>query len=1043
VIVRTSKGSGISGAVRYVMGEGKLDPETGKAPELAPGEQSRVAWYGGTGFGFPIDSDERLDIARRVMEWAEVTQASKTKKCKEDCFHLMLAWDKDEQPTRQVMEEAAHSVLKDLGMEHARAIWACHDDTDHAHLHIVASRIDPESGKAFRDSFDKTKLSDWALQWEREHGGVRCEARVEKQEKQAERDPEKIINAFAARRETFTAFDLNRELTRAIPSRDTRRQYIAGALERPEIVKLADPETGQVTRYTTRQTLAAEHLAEASGARLFADTLHQVSGRSLHGVLEDLQSEGKALRPDQLCALEHATGPEGLSLISGKAGTGKTFTMSAIARAYEADGYAVTSLAPTNKVASALKRDGLDAGTIHSALGSLDRGRAQWNAKTVVMVDEAGMVSTRLMARLLSHAEEAGAKVILIGDDKQLASMDRGGMFGYFAAEHGDAELSEITRQRGAEQRELATRASQYDFQAGLAALDKQGGLVTVEKPEHRIAKAAEIWGERTAAAPEHSMFVVAVSNADAEAANLAIRQLRRERGELGLDHSFATTDGPKAFAVGDRVLFSGTAASREERSAGLVNGNGGVIATIEGSRMSVALDGAKAGDRVTFTVGKNREAGEFDAIRHGYAGTIYKAQGATYDDAIVIDNPMMRASTGYVALTRHRESVTVVTARAVEPGKEAWMAAQGGLETLAPEQRESAGKSFATWRDAHPETAKRHGFADYVGYVQAREAERREQADPTLDMAKRWSRVDDRRAASRFEALNYEPPDTAARLTPAEVRAAVGVEKFEQGTEAALPIAPVATALARAERPTVAREEPHRETRAAPPPEREAESSAGSTGSNASGGGEGGSGSTGSSGGAEKNPWTWPARSGPQPAETQRLDALRHLDAQSRQPAPQPRAAGNSVTSAPTVGRSSTGTAGGKSASASTGSRSKDTSAATSSVSGGPSASTPGSWRAPRMPKRPKSVSEERAMLASFGRPVMAHLNEHDEQHKEAGGGVSAWWKRTMTETSELWHEARDAARDWVQNRWNSPTKGPEPGVPEPKGHHGPDIER
>ncbi len=866
MIVRTSKGSGISGAVRYVMGEGKLDVKTGKAPELAAGEKSRVAWYGGTGFGFPIDSDERLDLARRVMEWAAFTQSSKTKKCESDCLHLMLAWDKDEHPRRLEMEEAAHSVLTHLGMENARAVWVSHNDTEHMHLHIVASRIDPETGKAFRDSFDKTKLSEWAYRFEVEHGGVRCEARLEKQERQVERSPETIINAYAARRETFSERDLSRELRKAIPSRDTRRQYVSDVLERPEIVKLADPETGEVKRYTTRQTLAAEHLAEVFGARLIADTSHQVSGRSLHGVLADLQSEGKLLRGDQLLALQHATGPEGLSVISGKAGTGKSFTMTAIARAYEAEGCEVLSLAPTNKVASALKRDGLEAGTIHSMLGSLDRGRVEWNARTVVMVDEAGMVSTKLIARLLSHADHAGAKVILIGDDKQLASMDRGGMFGHFAAEHGDAELSEITRQRGAEQRELATRASRYDFVAGLAALDKQGGLVTVGSSEERISKAAEIWGERTAAAPERSMFIVAVSNADAEATNLAIRHIRRERGELGVDRSFATTDGAKVFAVGDRVLFSGTAASREERSAGLVNGNGGLIAKIEGKSMTVALDGAKAGEEVTFTVGKNREAGEFDALRHGYAGTIYKAQGATYDEAIVIDNPMMRASTGYVALTRHRESVTVVTTAAVEPGKEGWMAGRGGLETLSPEQRESAEKSFAAWRDAHPDIARRHGFADYVGYVQGREAERREQADPVAEMAKRWSRVEDRRAASRFDALDYEPLDNGRVLTPAEVRAAVGVEKFEEGTVAAAPIVPVASALAKAERQGHVREEPHREARAALAPEREADAATGSSGgSNASSGGEGGSG--GATGAAEKKPWTWPAHTGAQGA--------------------------------------------------------------------------------------------------------------------------------------------------------------------------------
>ena len=119
-------------------------------------------------------------------------QSSTTKKCVEDCLHLSLSWDIDENPTRAEMEAAAHSALERLGMAKARAIFAAHTDTDHKHLHLVISRINPENGKAFPDSFDTEILSAWALQWELEHGGVRCEARLGK----AELDPEKVLQAL-------------------------------------------------------------------------------------------------------------------------------------------------------------------------------------------------------------------------------------------------------------------------------------------------------------------------------------------------------------------------------------------------------------------------------------------------------------------------------------------------------------------------------------------------------------------------------------------------------------------------------------------------------------------------------------------------------------------------------------------------------------------------------------------------------------------------------------------------------------------------------
>lgn len=140
------------------------------------------------------------------MEWAERNQASKTKQCTQDCLHLSLSWDQGENPTRPEMEAAAHAALAWLGMANARAIFAAHSDTEHRHLHLVISRINPENGKAFPDSFDTEHLSAWALSWELEHGGVRCEARLGKAQRQAERDPDKVVQALMARRETFTPF---------------------------------------------------------------------------------------------------------------------------------------------------------------------------------------------------------------------------------------------------------------------------------------------------------------------------------------------------------------------------------------------------------------------------------------------------------------------------------------------------------------------------------------------------------------------------------------------------------------------------------------------------------------------------------------------------------------------------------------------------------------------------------------------------------------------------------------------------------------------
>ncbi|MCA7121213.1 MAG: AAA family ATPase, partial [Acidibrevibacterium sp.] len=89
---------------------------------------------------------------------------------------------------------------------------------------------------------------------------------------------------------------------------------------------------------------------------------------------------------------------------------------------------------------------------LHRELGALARDPKRWDRNTVVMVDEAAMVDNTMLATLLAAAEQSGARLILAGDDRQFASVARGGMFSELVAEHGAAELTEVRRQRQAYQ---------------------------------------------------------------------------------------------------------------------------------------------------------------------------------------------------------------------------------------------------------------------------------------------------------------------------------------------------------------------------------------------------------------------------------------------------------------------------------------------------------------------------------------------------------------------------------------------------------------
>src|ERR1700757_1003654 len=97
---RINVGRGVTGAVRYVMGQGR-DPNTGQVKSLALGEQSRVAWISGQGsFGFEIKTAADAERARRVMEFDALNQNSRTRRCEQDCVHISVAWRRGETPTR-------------------------------------------------------------------------------------------------------------------------------------------------------------------------------------------------------------------------------------------------------------------------------------------------------------------------------------------------------------------------------------------------------------------------------------------------------------------------------------------------------------------------------------------------------------------------------------------------------------------------------------------------------------------------------------------------------------------------------------------------------------------------------------------------------------------------------------------------------------------------------------------------------------------------------------------------------------------------------
>jgi AAA domain/TrwC relaxase len=217
-------------------------------------------------------------------------------------------------------------------------------------------------------------------------------------------------------------------------------------------VSVLTDRTLEERRWSTPELLAVEHrLATAATGR----TGEQTAKVSHEAVREALAAHPTAGADQQAMVHDLCQGGQGVALVVGRAGTGKTFALGIARHAWQLDGYRLLATAPTGIATISLQGEGFeDVATCDRLLGDLERGREQLDARTVLVVDEAGMVGSRKLTRLLEHVHHARAKLVLVGDDRQLAAIDAGGGFRALRLRLGASELVENRRQQQAWERE-------------------------------------------------------------------------------------------------------------------------------------------------------------------------------------------------------------------------------------------------------------------------------------------------------------------------------------------------------------------------------------------------------------------------------------------------------------------------------------------------------------------------------------------------------------------------------------------------------------
>lgn len=461
-------------------------------------------------------------------------------------------------------------------------------------------------------------------------------------------DPKIALNAMTRQQSTFTHQDLARFVNRhTIDAEQFQRVYTAIRASK-ELVVLGKDDKGR-ERLTTQEMLTLETRLMNQAEQLKDKPQHAVS------MLTSLETRiDKPLSAEQKAALEHLTERGDLKCVVGYAGTGKSHLLGIAREAWDANGYHVRGATLSGIAAENLEASsGIQSRTVASQLKAWEHGFSPLTAKDVLVVDEAGMLGSRQMARLIEEADKSGAKVVLIGDPEQLQAIEAGAAFRAIAEHTGYVELTDIRRQREVWQQEATKEFATGQTAAAFNRYTEHGHVHAFDTDVRAKAALLEQWNEVRLNQPDKTQIVLTYTRADARALNDAARQLRQANQELGEDRLIKTATGERNFAEHDRVYFL-----RNDKELGVKNGTLGIIERIRDNQLTVRLDHddrlSHRPERVTVDLER------YNHLDHGYVATIHKAQGVTVDRSYILTSPYMDRHAMYVAGSRHRESTDI-----------------------------------------------------------------------------------------------------------------------------------------------------------------------------------------------------------------------------------------------------------------------------------------------------------------------------------------------------------------------------------------------
>lgn len=404
-------------------------------------------------------------------------------------------------------------------------------------------------------------------------------------------------------------------------------------------------------QYTSTRIVAAEQrIVEMAGR---ADG-YRVDELRVTLALLALTANGVSLNQGQRDLVRRmATSGARVQLALAAAGSGKTTALRVLADAWRESGGDVLGLAPSAVAAGVLREQTGQAGTVAKLVWDLDHNQPSMRIgpETLVVVDEAGMVDTISLARVVDHVVDRGGSVRLVGDDQQLAAVNAGGVLRDIATTHGAVELTELMR--FTDPAEAAASLALREGRPEALGYYLDQGRIHAGTGQTSIEAAFQAWTRDI----NEGLDSLMLASTKATVADL---------NRLAREHRLATSTGPSGPSV---VLGDGNHASR-----------GDVIVTrMNARRLPVsATDWVKNGDR--WSVEKITKAGirarhrtsgllvtlpaayVVQHVQLGYAVTVHCAQGVSVDVTRGVLSGAESRQQLYVMMTRGRHANHIYT---------------------------------------------------------------------------------------------------------------------------------------------------------------------------------------------------------------------------------------------------------------------------------------------------------------------------------------------------------------------------------------------